>query len=93
MEILFSAEASASGSPVSLLPSSSASYSRVREMASCTSDAPMGARIEVRITPTTPTSPEDPSRSRSPPPKYMSEYPRYEITDAMAEAMAEVRMS
>ena len=32
-EILFNAEASASGSPVSIEPSSSASYSRVREIA------------------------------------------------------------
>ena len=79
-EILFSAEARASGSPVSALPSSSASNSRVREIAIWISEAAMGARMALSSTPIRPNAPEPPlSRSssyRCAPPKYISEYPR-----------------
>ena len=74
-EILFSAEASASGSPVSNEPSSSASYSRVREIAICIREAAIGARIVLNSTPINPTPEDEPSRSSREEelPKYMSE--------------------
>ena len=53
-----------------------ASYSRVREIAICISDAAIGARIVLSSTPSNP-KPPDAESSRSsrerPPPKYMSE--------------------
>ena len=75
-EILLNAEASASGSSVNLEPSSSASYSRVREIAICISDAAIGARIVLSSTPSNPKTPDAESSRSSrerPPPKYMSE--------------------
>ena len=74
--ILYSAEASANGSPVSALPSSSASYSRVREIAIWMSDAAIGARMTLSMAPTAPNAPAPLSESRFERvelPKYMSE--------------------
>ncbi len=78
-EIFCSAEASASGSPVSSLPSSSASYSRVREIAIWMSEAAIGASTAESTMPMSPGSPAPLSRSRfelDELPMYIIEYPR-----------------
>ena len=91
--ILRSAEASARGSPVSLAPSSSASYSRVREMASWITVAATGARNAM----SNPTSMLPPRLSSPRPPPKMaancSTCAAEVMSPATAAATDEVRMS
>ncbi|MNW56495.1 hypothetical protein D3C74_342120 [compost metagenome] len=84
---LRSADARASGSPVSLAPSSSASYSRVREIASWTTMAATGASRAIAS-----AASGLPPRSRLPP-KISRNCASDVMTPAIALATEDVRMS
>ena len=89
---LRSAEARARGSWVSSAPSSSASYSRVRDSENWMRAAAMGASSAIAMAPRKPRPPSSPSL-REPPPKNMRNWAMDVTIPAMAAATDEVRMS